>query len=65
MKQLRLIESQKQSATQIKMVLGKFRSGGVSKVTYLDKNGVFHESTGREHIEEMCNKANKVKLQQT
>jgi hypothetical protein len=65
MKQLRLRESQKRSATQIKMVPGKFRSGGVYRVTYLDKNGVVHESTGREHLEELCNKANEVKLQQT
>jgi hypothetical protein len=41
------------------------RSGGVSRVTYLDKNGVIHESTGREHLEELCNKANEAKLQQT
>jgi hypothetical protein len=65
MKQLRLRESQKRSATQIKMVLGKLRSGGVSRVTYLDENGVVHESTGREHLEELCNKANEAKLQQT
>jgi hypothetical protein len=44
-KQLRLREDQKRSATQIKMVCGKLRSGGVSRVTYLDKNGVVHEST--------------------
>jgi hypothetical protein len=36
MKQLILRESQKISATQIKMVWGKLRSGGVSRVTYLD-----------------------------
>jgi hypothetical protein len=47
------------------MVCGKLRSGGVSRVTYLDENGVIHESTGREHLEELCNKANKAKLQQT
>jgi hypothetical protein len=65
MEQLRLRESQKRSATQIKMVRGKLRSGGVSRVTYLNKNGVVHESTGREHLEELCNKANEAKLQQT
>jgi hypothetical protein len=47
------------------MVRGKFLSGGVSRVTYLDENGVVHESTGREHIEELCNKANEETLQQT
>jgi hypothetical protein len=47
------------------MVRGKLRSGGVSRVTYLDKNGVIHESTGREHLDELCNKANEAKLQQT
>jgi hypothetical protein len=47
MKQLRLRESQKLSATQNKMVRGKLRSGVVSRVTYLDENGVVHESTGR------------------
>jgi hypothetical protein len=47
MKKLRLRESQKRSATQIKMVRGKLRSGGVSRVTYLDENGVVHESTVR------------------
>jgi hypothetical protein len=57
-KQLRLIEYQTRSVTQIKIVWVKLRSGGVSRVTYLDKNGVIHESTGREHIEELCNKAN-------
>jgi hypothetical protein len=62
---LRLRESQKLSATQIKMVRGKLRSGGISRVTYLDENGVVRESTGREHLEELCNKANEVKLQQT
>jgi hypothetical protein len=41
--QLRLREDQKRSATQIKIVRGKLRSGGVSKVTYLDKNQVTHE----------------------
>jgi hypothetical protein len=41
------------------------RSGGVSTVTYLDENGVVHESTGREHREDFCNKANEAKLQQT
>jgi hypothetical protein len=46
------------------MVQGKLRSGGVSRVTYLDKIGVVHESTGREHLEELCNKANEEKLQQ-
>jgi hypothetical protein len=45
MNQLRLRESQKRSATQIKMVRGKLRSGGASRVTYLDENGVVHEST--------------------
>jgi hypothetical protein len=65
MKQLRLIESQKRSATQIKMVWGKFQSGVVSRVTSLDKSGVVHESTGREHLEELYNKANEAKLQQT
>jgi hypothetical protein len=65
MKQLRLRESQKRSATQIKMVRGKLRSGGVSRVTYLDENGLIHESTGREHLEDMCNKANEAKIQQT
>jgi hypothetical protein len=65
MKQLRLRESQKRSATQIKMVRGKLRSGGVSRVTYLEENGVFNESTGRENLEDLCNKANEVKLQQT
>jgi hypothetical protein len=65
MKQPRMRESQKRSATQIKMVPGKLRSGGVSRVTYLDENGVVHESTGREHLEELCNKANEAKLQQT
>jgi hypothetical protein len=28
------------------------------------KNGVVHESIGREHLEEMCNKFNESKLQQ-
>jgi hypothetical protein len=65
MNQLRLREAQKLSANQIKMVRGKLRSGGVSRVTYIDENGVVHESTGREHLEEMCNKDNEVKLQQT
>jgi hypothetical protein len=65
MKQLRLREAQKRSATQIKTVRGNLRSGGVSRVTYLDENGVVHESTGREHLEELCNKANESKLQQT
>jgi hypothetical protein len=63
--QLRLREAQKRSATQIKMVRGKLRSGGVSRVTYLDENGVVREPTGREHLEELCNKANETKLQQT
>jgi hypothetical protein len=63
MKQLRLREAQKRSATQIKMVRSKFRSGGVSGVTYLDENGVVHESTGREHLEELRNKANETTLQ--
>jgi hypothetical protein len=47
------------------MVRGKLRPGGVSRVTYLDENGVVHESTGRGHLEELCNKANESKLQQT
>jgi hypothetical protein len=46
------------------MVRVKLRSGGVSIVTYLDENGVLHESTGREHLEDLCNKANEDKLQQ-
>jgi hypothetical protein len=41
------------------------RSGGVSRVTYLDENGVVHESTIREHLDELCNKANEAKIQQT
>jgi hypothetical protein len=65
MNQLKLREDEKRSATQIKMVRGKLRSGGVSKVTYLDYNGVVYESTGRENLEESCNKAIKAKLQQT
>jgi hypothetical protein len=64
-KKLRMRESQKRSATQFKMVRGKLRSGGVSRVTYLDENGVVHESTGREHLEDLCNKANEAKLLQT
>jgi hypothetical protein len=47
MKQLRLREDQKRSGTQIKIVRGKLRSGGVSRVTYLGENGVIHESTVR------------------
>jgi hypothetical protein len=65
MKQLRLREDQKRAATQIKMVRGKLRSGGVSRVTYIDENRVIHESTGREHLEDLCNKANEEKLKQT
>jgi hypothetical protein len=65
MKQLILRELQKISATQIKMVRGKLRSGGVSRVTYLDDNGVVHEPIGRGHLEDLCNKANEAKLQQT
>jgi hypothetical protein len=65
MNQLRLRESQKRSATQIKMTRGKLRSGGVSRDTYLDENRVVHESTGRENLEDLCNKANEAKLQQT
>jgi hypothetical protein len=63
--QLRLREDKKRSATQIKIVRGKLRSGGVFRVIYLEKNGVIHESTGREHLEELCNKANEAKLQET
>jgi hypothetical protein len=65
MKQFRLRETQKRSSTQIKMVGGKLRSGGVYRVTYLDENGVVHESTGREHLEELCSNTNEAKLQQT
>jgi hypothetical protein len=65
MKQIILREAQKRSATQIKMVRGKLRSGDVSRVTYLDENGVVHKSTGKGHLEELCNKANEEKLQQT
>jgi hypothetical protein len=64
-KQLRLRETRKRSATKINMVRGKLRSGDVSRVTYIDENGVVRESTGREHIEELCNKANKAKFQHT
>jgi hypothetical protein len=46
-KQLRLREDQKRYATQIKIVRGKLQSGGISTITYLDENGVIHESTGR------------------
>jgi hypothetical protein len=65
MQQLRLRESQKRSATQIKMVWGKLGSGGVSRVTYLDENGVVHKSTRRGRLKDLCNKANEAKLQQT
>jgi hypothetical protein len=51
MKQLRLREAQKRSSKQIKIVRGKLRSGGVYIVTYLEENGVVHESTGRGHLE--------------
>jgi hypothetical protein len=64
-KQLRLREDKKRSATQIKIVWSKLRSGGLSRVTYLDDNGLIHESTGREHLEELCNNSKEVKLQQT
>jgi hypothetical protein len=37
--QLRLREDQKRSATQIKIVWGKMRSVGISRITYLDENG--------------------------
>jgi hypothetical protein len=47
------------------MVRGKLRSGGVSRVTHLDENGVVRESTGGEHLEDHCKKANEEKLQQT
>jgi hypothetical protein len=65
MKQLRLREDQQRSATQIKIVRSRLRLGGISRVTYLDKNGVIHESTGRAYLEYLCNKANETKLQQT
>jgi formate dehydrogenase maturation protein FdhE len=42
MNQLRLRESQKRSATQIKIVRGKLRSGGVSTVTFLNENRVIN-----------------------
>jgi hypothetical protein len=64
-KQLRLREDQKRSVTKIKIVWGKLRSGVVSRVTYPDENGVIHESTGREHLEELSNNANEAKPQQT
>jgi hypothetical protein len=65
MKHLRLKEDQTRSAIQIRIVRGKLRSGGVSRVTYLDKNGLIHESTGRGHVEGFCNNANDPKNQQT
>jgi predicted transcriptional regulator len=65
LKQLRLRDGQKRSETQIKIVWDKLQSGGVSRVVYLDENGVLHESTDREHLEELCNNANKAKLQKT
>jgi hypothetical protein len=65
MKQLRLREAQRRSDTQIKMVTGKLRSEGDSRVTYLEENGVVHESTGREHLVELRNNINEEKLQQT
>jgi hypothetical protein len=43
-KQLRLREDQKRYANQIKIVWGKLRSGGVSRVIYLDENGLIQES---------------------
>jgi hypothetical protein len=58
-------DESKLSATQIKMVRGKLRSRGVSRATYFDENGLVHESMKREHLEEMCNKANEAKIQQT
>jgi hypothetical protein len=61
----RLREDQKRSATQIKSVWKKLRSGGVSRVTFLNDNGIVHECTGREHLEVLCNNGNKEKLQQT
>jgi hypothetical protein len=64
-KQIILIDDQERSSTQIKMIWGKLRSGGISRVTYLDENGVVHEYTGRENLEELCNNANEAKLQQT
>jgi hypothetical protein len=47
------------------MVRSRLRLGGVSRVTYLDDNGVVHESLGRENLEELYNKANEAKPQQT
>jgi hypothetical protein len=62
--QLILREDQKRSATQIKMVQGKLRSGGVFRVTYLEENGMVHDSTVMEHLEELCSNANEANLQQ-
>jgi hypothetical protein len=42
-----------------------WESESYSGSSYLDENGVVHESTGREHLEELCKKANEEKLQQT
>jgi hypothetical protein len=64
MKQIQLREDQKGWDSN-QDSSGKLISGGVSRVTYLDENGVIHESTGREHLEELCNNANEAKLQQT
>jgi hypothetical protein len=47
MNHIRLREAQKRYATQIKMVWGKLRSGGVSRANYLDDNGVVHEGIHR------------------
>jgi hypothetical protein len=50
MNQLRLRESQKRSATQIKMVWGKLRSGGVSRVQLLKKCGMCTNIQGRSRV---------------
>jgi hypothetical protein len=61
-KQLQLREEKQCLATQIKAIWNKLQLGGVSRVTYIDEQGILQESMGREHLELLCNSANEDKI---
>jgi hypothetical protein len=63
--QLLATEKQRRSARKIKYVLNKVLGGGVTKISLLNQNGEWEETTDKENIEKGCATENAKKYRQT
>ena len=63
--QLILNERERIASRRMKRIFGKVNGGGLTSVTVTDDNGIVHEYTEKDDIEQACHNENRAKFSQT